>query len=130
MNFRIIHFSITRRTPLIPLSSGRGQQRRHPAERELEDRGAKFWEYSNRPRGNQMLNYEGIGFQKRGAETLLRSNSTMDNDTTYDGDSDSAQPAGASKVHVKGTVVVNFKSFYEYQSSRKIMLATWSATTA
>lgn len=100
-------------------------------EEELQARGEKFWEYSTLTRGNQMLRYEGIGLQENGVGTLFRSNSSnfIDDETTYDSDPEPAKPVRASKVHVKGTVVVDFNSFYEYQSSREIMLGDMKSCT-
>lgn len=93
----------------------------------LEDRGRKFWDYSTRPQGKQMLSYDGVGYHQRGAglfHAATPSGIADDSRSFFGGSSedDARTDAGSAKLYVKGTVVVDFKSFYAYQSTKQTLL--------
>ncbi|KXX79795.1 ATPase family AAA domain-containing protein 3B [Madurella mycetomatis] len=95
--------------------------------KKLEDRGRKFWDYSTRPQGKQMLSYDGIGYHQRGAglfHAATPSGIADDSRSFFGGssDDDARADAGSAKLYVKGTVVVDFKSFYAYQSTKQTLL--------
>ncbi|EFX04252.1 aaa family ATPase [Grosmannia clavigera kw1407] len=87
----------------------------------LIQRGKKFVEYSTAEKGKKTFNYDGRAFYTSN-HGLFRPISTAD-----PGDSDTASTAGTTNYassdsqtagttnHIKGTVVVDFKSYLEYQ---------------
>ncbi|KAM0818695.1 putative ATPase family AAA domain-containing protein 3B [Seiridium cardinale] len=97
--------------------------KRSPSEKlkdRLVERGMKFKSYCTKKRGEQTFQYSGLAYHQR-ASGLFRGQSVLSSSDSDDNNSSAGEPGSGvqdwkfSRLQVNGTVVVDFKSYYEYQ---------------
>ncbi|RYP45785.1 hypothetical protein DL768_007904 [Monosporascus sp. mg162] len=98
-----------------------GPQAIENLKKKLIERGERYFSYCTLPQGQQTFHYEGYSYHNR-ESGLFRSRTQIDDESNsyrsdmsyYKPSSDTADPPSTS--YIKGVVVVDFKSYFQYQS--------------
>ncbi|KAI1204853.1 uncharacterized protein F4807DRAFT_314289 [Annulohypoxylon truncatum] len=83
-------------------------------------RGKRYFEYCTATQGKQTFQYDGYAYYHRNSGLFRSSDKVDDESDSFTTDiyssKESANGNSPSKSHIKGVVVVDFKSYFQYQS--------------
>ncbi|XDG07550.1 hypothetical protein ABKA04_007165 [Annulohypoxylon sp. FPYF3050] len=103
-----------------------GQNNASSLKEKLVARGKRYFEYCTATQGKQTFQYDGFAYYHRNGG-LFRSSDNLDDESdsfttdVYSG-KDSTTGNSPSMSHIKGVVVVDFKSYFQYQSPSAAIL--------